>query len=234
MEPEKYILVDFENIQPADLDKVRDQGFKIRIFLGSLQERLPLALVSSLQVFGPALEYVQTCGRGSNALDFYIAYFLGRKSFEQPHARFFIVSQDTGFDPLLRHLRSQGIFCRRVVSTAEIRKEQALIDAMRALPLEQMMQRVMKHLSKPSLVRPRSLRTLRTSVSALFGKKLRASQIDDVIFELKRSGFVVQDSPRIIYQIDPDVKPPASEAASGTGTTVASGPNVLHIAGLMN
>lgn len=234
MEREKYILVDFENVHPAHLDRLRDRGFKIRIFLGSTQERIPLSIVKSLQVFGTALEYVRTCGMGPNALDFYIAFFLGRKSLEVPNARFFIISKDTGFDPLLRHLSVQGISCRRVNYAEEISREEASMDAMQALPPDEMLHRVIAHLSRP-MTRPRTPKTLRSAIHALFGKKLRPAQIEDLVATLKENGFLLQETPRIVYRID--TKATAEE--SQQTPAVVSGPKEpepeqAHIVGLMN
>ena len=201
MSGEKYILVDFENVQPANLDRLRDRGFTLRIFLGSVQERLPLKIVNSLQVFGTSLEYVQTCGIGPNALDFYIAYFLGRKSLESPDAQFFIISRDTGFDPLLRQLRSQGTYCRRVVSADEICNEHALTEAVHALSACELMHKVMLSLAKHPNTRPRTLKRLRSSMNALFGKKLLAKQLDDLVEELKKRGVLHEDADRLHYQM---------------------------------
>lgn len=241
MTTEQFVLVDYENVQPTNLQRLRDQGFRIRVFLGAAQERLPLSMVSSLQVFGPALEYVQTSGVGPNALDFYIAYFLGRKTLELPHARFYVISHDTGFDPLLRHLRSQGLACRRVTTVEEIISEQNLLQSVHALPLEQMLERVLNHLSRAAITRPRAVKTLRSTINSLFGKKLTDSQIDDVIMAMKNTGFVLKDSPRLVYRLDQPLAGGTHDNQSAGATpeltvpTDADAPNTaMHIAGLMN
>jgi hypothetical protein len=63
-----------------------------------------VALARALQAFGQDAEYVQMEGSGHNALDFHIAYYLGRLVVEYPEARFQIVSKDAGFDPMVAHL----------------------------------------------------------------------------------------------------------------------------------
>ncbi len=224
MTTEQFVLVDYENVQPTNLQRLRDQGFRIRVFLGAAQERLPLSMVSSLQVFGPALEYVQTSGVGPNALDFYIAYFLGRKTLELP-----------------RHLRSQGLACRRVTTVEEIISEQNLLQSVHALPLEQMLERVLNHLSRAAITRPRAVKTLRSTINSLFGKKLTDSQIDDVIMAMKNTGFVLKDSPRLVYRLDQPLAGGTHDNQSAGATpeltvpTDADAPNTaMHIAGLMN
>ena len=199
MSSAKYVLVDFENIQPANLERLRDRGFTLKIFVGSAQERMPLKIVNSLQVFGTALEYIQTCGIGPNALDFYIAYFLGRQSLETPEAKFFVVSRDTGFDPLLQHLRSHGVTCRRVTSTDEILSEQVMLESVHSLSTRELTVKVIEDLERRPKTRPRTVNTLRRAVNALFQKKLLPKQIDDVLLELQMRGVAFEIDGKLQY-----------------------------------
>lgn len=73
-----------------------------------------------MQMFGPDAEYIQIDGNGSNALDFHIADYIGRLAAETPDAYFHVISKDTGFDPLIKHLKTQKILCQRSKSIAEI------------------------------------------------------------------------------------------------------------------
>ena len=77
-------------------------------------------LVAALLPMGPDAELLTIQGSGRNALDFHIAYYIGRLGAEFPGAAFYVVSRDTGFDPLIHHLQGQGAECRRVPSLAEI------------------------------------------------------------------------------------------------------------------
>ena len=52
--------------------------------------------------------------------DFHIAYYIGRLAAETPDAFFHVISKDTGFDPLIKHLKTQKILCQRSKSIAEI------------------------------------------------------------------------------------------------------------------
>jgi hypothetical protein len=58
-------------------------------------------------------------GNGTNALDFHIAYYIGRLAAKCPDAYFHIISKDTGFDPLIKHLKGQGISCQRSAAVTE-------------------------------------------------------------------------------------------------------------------
>lgn len=120
MSDAKYVFIDYENIQPDNLEVLQGQDCLIKVFLSGNRARLPLEMVKALQVFGTAVEYVQMLGTGPNALDFHIAYYLGRMSMAHPKARFFVVSKDAGFDPLIQHINLHGVRCRRVTTMAQI------------------------------------------------------------------------------------------------------------------
>ena len=53
-----YVLIDYENVQPSDLALLRDGPFKVRVFLGAHQARIPLSLAAALQTLGRDAEYV--------------------------------------------------------------------------------------------------------------------------------------------------------------------------------
>lgn len=114
----QFVLIDFENVQPANLDGLKKGLHHIRVFVGESQSKIALDTAKSLQSFGSDADYIQIAGSGSNALDFHLAFYLGRLSLLHPQASFVIVSKDTGFDPLVKHLNRLGTACRRVASIA--------------------------------------------------------------------------------------------------------------------
>lgn len=109
-----YVLIDFENVQPKTLDRLQPGSVRIKVFLGQHQNRLMLELVQALQPFGADAEYIAIQGSGPDAVDFHIAFYIGRLAAEDPDAAFTIVSRDKGFDPLVRHLVGLGIPCQRI------------------------------------------------------------------------------------------------------------------------
>ena len=109
-----YLLIDFENVQPKTLDRLQPGSVRIKVFLGQHQNRLMLELVQALQPFGADAEYIAIQGSGPDAVDFHIAFYIGRLAAEDPGATFTIISRDKGFDPLVRHLVGLGIPCQRI------------------------------------------------------------------------------------------------------------------------
>lgn len=115
-----FVMVDFENVQPRNMGLLRGGPFKIKVFLGASQGKISLEMAQALQTFGEDAEYIQVVGNAKDALDFHIAYYIGRLSVEHPGASFSIISKDTGFDPLIKHLKSKDIECKRSASIADI------------------------------------------------------------------------------------------------------------------
>ena len=74
----------------------------------------------SLQKMGDRAEYIRIASGGRNALDFHIAFYVGKIASAHSAACFQIVSRDTGFDPLIAHLQSQQICVRRIEAVEEV------------------------------------------------------------------------------------------------------------------
>ena len=108
-----YVMIDFENVQPKDLGRIKVGEVGIRVFLGQHQSKLHLDIVQALLPFGTNVRLIPITGSGPDAVDFHIAFYIGRISKADPTAKFTIVSKDRGFDPLVKHLCERGIACAR-------------------------------------------------------------------------------------------------------------------------
>jgi PIN domain len=115
-----YVLIDFENVQPESLAALQQDHFEIKIFLGATQTKISFEIAQAMQTMGPRAEYIKMGGTGSNALDFHIAYYIGHLSAKDPTAYFHIISKDTGFDPLIAHLKSKNISAAREPDIGDI------------------------------------------------------------------------------------------------------------------
>lgn len=176
------VLIDFESVQPLSLGFLAADHFKLKVFVGATQNKLPFDLVTAMQRMGERAEYIKIAGTGPNALDFHIAYYIGRISCDESNAFFHIISKDTGFDPLIQHLKDQKIFCGRWPSLEEI-------PAVKAAHLRTPDERACAFLSRlqqPNATKPRTEKTLRSSVAAHFQKQLTDSEVSAVINALQR------------------------------------------------
>ena len=67
-----FVLIDYENVQPKELALLRGDSFKVKLFLGADQAKIPVALAAALHALGTNAEYVLFESGGPNALDFHI------------------------------------------------------------------------------------------------------------------------------------------------------------------
>lgn len=108
-----YILIDHENVQPADLAGLGAQDACVWVFTGT-QQKVAISLIEAVQALGERGRFVRISGAGKNALDFHIAYYLGHFVARDPQAKFLIVAADGGYDPLIAHLNAQGVEAKRI------------------------------------------------------------------------------------------------------------------------
>ena len=196
--PTTYILVDFENVQPEDLVPLKGRPCQLRVFLGSHQTRLPRKLVTQLHQLADNAAYVEIEGRGPNALDFHIAYYLGKLAAEDPGSAFQVISKDTGFDVLIAHMKKQGIDCTRVERLGEL---PAPPEESAASPAGNV-SHIVDLLTRMKEAKPRSLKTLRSTISKKFAPGLPEVEIEQLIEALQKQTFIVVDKARVRYASD--------------------------------
>lgn len=109
-----HLLIDWENVQPRgeELRKLVPEGTDVWIFHGPLQKvdasSHRLAYGASKVALVPRPDVSK-----KNALDFQLSYYIGYISARQPQERFVVVSNDTGYDPMLEHARELGFDAQR-------------------------------------------------------------------------------------------------------------------------
>jgi len=192
-----FVLVDFENVQPKNISLLSGGPFKIKVFVGANQAKIPLETARALQMFGPHADYIQIEGSGKNALDFHIAYYIGRISAEFPDAHFHVISKDKGFDPLIKHLKTQKIICQRSASIAEV----PLVRISSTKTDREKLDAVIENLEKRKASKPRTLKTLRSTIKALFANQLAEEDLDVIINQLSTSGAIKITDGKISYEI---------------------------------
>lgn len=190
-----YVLIDFENVQPGSLAPLARDHFKLLVFVGASQSRLPFELAASLQQLGARAEYIKIAGNGSNALDFHIAYYLGQLVEKDATAYFHIISRDTGFDPLIQHLKSKSVFAWRVKSIAEI----PLVESSTTKPLPDRLHIALSWLQRMKASKPRTLKTLSSSINSLFQKQLSTEEVASVVEGLASQGHLLVAGTKVTY-----------------------------------
>ncbi len=190
-----YVLIDFENVQPKNLAILNGHPVQVIVFIGANQVKVSFDLASSLQALGSNAEYVKIGGNGSNALDFHIAFYIGQLAERDPDACFHIVSKDTGFDPLIKHLKERKIVSRRVKDLSNI----PLPGIANATSSAEKIATIVKSLSARGHARPRKVKTLANTINSLFMKTLGESELMSLIEQLRQQQYVVIESGNVSY-----------------------------------
>jgi len=62
-----YVLIDFENVHPKNLEILKGHDFEVIVFIGAKQTKIALELAIAMQSFGNNAKYIQIEGNGPNA-----------------------------------------------------------------------------------------------------------------------------------------------------------------------
>jgi hypothetical protein len=195
--PTNYVLIDFENVQPKNIEILKNHPFKIFVFVGENQTKVPFGLAAAMQDFGEDAKYIKISGSGKNSLDFHIAYYIGKLSLQDPSGYFHIISKDTGFDPLIKHLRAKKIHVHREKDLAEI----PLLRISNAANEDETIEAIVKNLSGRGQSRPRKVKTLSNTINSLFTKKLDERELDALITKLKEKKYITVDQGKVTYNL---------------------------------
>ncbi|WP_438483153.1 PIN domain-containing protein [Oleiharenicola lentus] len=112
--------MDFENVSDVDLSLVAGKTVHVTLLIGKNQKKLEVSLVKQIHQFAAQVELVELAGSGRNALDMTLAYYLGRAAQRTPDAQFCVVSKDKDFEPMLDHVKLNGVNAGRVDAFAEV------------------------------------------------------------------------------------------------------------------
>lgn len=142
-----HVLVDWENVQPKgeELRKLAPEGTDVWLFHGP-QQRVDAS--SHRLAYGTdEVTLVRRSGAGRNALDFQLSYYIGYITARQPEGRFVVVSNDTGYDPMLEHARELGFDAQR--------REFRRAPTMPAIPVARNTKAKPKAVPPPAVILPR-------------------------------------------------------------------------------
>jgi len=192
-----YVLIDFENVQPDSLEQLDRDYFKVLVFVGAKQGKVPYDMAASLQGFGDRVEYIKISGKGSNALDFHIAYYIGQLAVTEPTAYFHIISKDTGYDPLTQHLRAKKIFVNRVTTISDI----PLVKISNCKSAAKRIEVVVGKLRQPKATKPGTVKALGRMIAALFQRQISDKEISGLINKMANKGYLTIIGTKVTYAL---------------------------------
>ena len=192
---EEYLYIDYENVQDVKVEAIK-KTIKVKIIVGQDQTKVPIDLVQKTQPFGNSVEWVQVDGKGRNALDFFIAFFLGKDVVADSDKTFIIYSKDTGYDPLINHLKKSGIKVKRIVSFQELcQSKKVKID-------EVGINKVKESLTKVTANRRPKKRSSLTGFIVALLKGTPKQEIDNIIESMFINKIVYEENGLIKYSLD--------------------------------
>jgi PIN domain len=195
--PVNYVLIDYENVQPKNLEILASHSFKVFVFVGANQTKVPLALAVGMQALGDNAKYIKISGNGPNALDFHIACYIGELAILDPKGYFHIISKDKGFDPLLEHLKSRNIRVLREKDLAEI----PALRISTATNRDEKITAIIKNLSGRGQSRPRKIKTLTNTINSLFTDKLEEKELLSIVKKLQKQKYIVVNDNNVSYKL---------------------------------
>lgn len=192
-----YIFIDYENVQPFSLDLPKDYPFKVIVFVGANQTKIPIELVTSMQELGNNAKYVKIVGNGKNALDFHITFYLGRLFEKDPAGYFHIVSKDSGFDVLIKHLRGKKVLIQRYNQIGDI----PALKISTSKTLDEKVQIIVDYLIKRGNAKPRKVETLSNTINSLFMKALTKEELEQLIGKLEKKNLITIEETKVHYKL---------------------------------
>ena len=170
-----------------------------------------------MQYLGERGEYIVLETPGTNALDFHIAYYLGVLAATDPSGYFHIISKDTGFDALLKHLKAKKIFSTRSVSIEEMPcfiaaatdsniTNCGVIELKKNIAptktsIDELTKIAVGDLIKRKASKPRTPKTLLSTIHAKCGKDTPVTQIEAVYNGLVKRGYVKVNGTKVSYAL---------------------------------
>jgi hypothetical protein len=192
-----YVLIDYENVQPDDINTLQHEHVRVIVFVGPHQTKIAFEKAAALQRMGANAEYVRLSGSGANALDFHIAFYLGQLTAKDPTAYFHVISKDTGFDPLIKHLKEGKLRACRVQTIGEI----PILKPVDPKSSPDRVALIVANLQKRGAARPRTVATLSSTISATFQKQLTAQEVSALISDLKKKGLIKVEGTKVTYNL---------------------------------
>ena len=193
-----YIFIDYENVQPSSFVLAKDFPFKVLLFIGANQTKIPIELVTSMHALGDNAEYIKIEGNGRNALDFHIAFYFGKIFEKDPNGYFHIISKDSGFDVLIKHLKTQKVLIQRHNQINDI----PLLKISNSKSMEEKIDAIVDYLVSRGHAKPRKTSTLSNTINALFKRTLASDELDKLVNELLKRKIISVEETKVHYYLD--------------------------------
>jgi len=177
----QYIFIDYENVSESDLSRVSGKPVRVFMILGTGHKKLPTSLFLFAQDHPEQLRIIQTPVEGRNALDMVLSLELGRLLATDPEGYFHIVSKDTDFDSVVRHLKGEK---------KRISRHSSLVEIPTLRTPDERLALIKAELADAAKSRPSTRKTLENKIQSAFENKAEPEFIEKTIKSYVQSGML--------------------------------------------
>ena len=203
IKPVNFVFVDYENVHEVEPSLIGHKSVYLTLLIGANQSKMSTALVERLMEHAASVHLVRLNFSGKNALDFALAFYLGKAANANPAAKFHIVSKDTGFEPLIKHLRSLHIQIHRHDDYTSL--PFLGVSAPPVTVPKDGMDSVVAWLQKHTNNRPKRKKTLASLLATICKKDAPEADIEELIKRLCEAGKIsIGDKEAVTYHLDPE------------------------------
>jgi hypothetical protein len=209
-----FVFVDFENVPEVDLSALSGHRVIVTLFLGK-KSKLKVGLVEQITRLPFEVRLIKVGMTQKNALDFVLAFHLGRTAVGHAGARFYIVSHDKkDFDPLVTQLQADRVRVERVDSIAALSflpppapntplrtATPAKVVPANKKQVVDKTSKVLARLRNPTNSnRPTTEKALRAHIETGLGKESSAAKVEEIIAQLRDDNFLtIEPSGKLIW-----------------------------------
>lgn len=215
------MLVDFENRPVDDLSALTGHPVVVILFLGQ-KSRIKKALVEQIETLPFEVRLIKVGVTKKNAADFVLTYHLGAIMARNPGERYYVVSGDDDFDPVITHLTANHHpvsqhpdlaslpFLAKKKSTAKSKPSTApavpvapvaRTAAIEKTALEKRCEGVIARLNNPNRSnRPGTRKSLIRHLRASLGKEASEANVDALFQRLTEQNVVkIDENEKVVY-----------------------------------
>jgi hypothetical protein len=205
------VFVDFENIQKID-NALLDSKTKIIVMVGLDQDNKAFEFAKNLFNNISSIELIKVNGRGPNALDIFIAFYIGRYFENIKESEIIICSKDSDYDQLIKHVDGYGISIKRIGLVEEIKKkiveikepkqkkkEKESLKTIETNDTKIVIEYLQKQTKSQKGNRPKKIETLENYLYAHFSQKISMDKIKKAIEFMKNNKYIIIMNNRINY-----------------------------------
>ncbi|MDO8540530.1 MAG: PIN domain-containing protein [Opitutaceae bacterium] len=186
-----HVFVDLENVPTVDLGLISDKPVHVTLVIGEKQKRLDLRLVRQIHQHAAKVTLIEVGASGHNALDLVLACHLGQTVVQHPGGQFLIVSKDKDFNPLVAHLRTDGMDVTRHEAFAAL---PFFNPVAKAVGSDERLEKLIDGLRHRTTARPVRRKTLLSHINAYFAKQLSPADLEAIVDTLEERQVIAIDA----------------------------------------